>query len=344
MENNNSAFETAGIRAEKDQTARGFLQIGETATGSIAFPLVIVNGAAAGPVLCLTAGVHATEYAPIEAALRLIHSLDPRKLCGTVLAVPVVNMHMFAARRGFVSPIDGLNLNKVAPGGDGSISEIMARTLLDRVILRAQYYIDLHAGDLGEMLMPFAGCCVTGNQALDQGAEALARLFTPGLISLAQDGGTLPPFAGSLVYAAARAGVAAMLAESGGNGTLEEADVDVHVAGVQNIMRYLGMIEGAPAIPGPQIKATHRAITRATRSGLLRLKVKIGDVVSAGDVIAEICDVFGDVVETVRVERGGIAGLVWAHKSVSTGDPIVRCWYTEPAPPFAATDRFLERA
>ncbi len=338
---NNGVLEIGGICAEKGHVARGFLNIGETATGRVAFPVVILNGAADGPVLCLTAGVHATEYAPIEAALRLLQAVDPKKLRGTLVCVPVVSMHMFAARHGFVSPIDGLNLNKVAPGGDGSITEILAKALLEQVILRAQYYVDLHAGDLGEMLMPFGGCCVTGNQALDHEAEALARLFTPGLISVAEDGGTLPPFAGSLVYAAARGGVASVLAESGGNGTLEEAEVQVHVAGVQNIMRYLGMIEGVPCVPAPQIKATHRAITRATRSGLLRLKVKIGDVVSEGDVIAEICDVFGEIVEIVRVSRGGIAGLVWAHKSVSTGDPIVRCWYTEPAQPFAATDKFL---
>jgi predicted deacylase len=107
-------------------------------------------------------------------------------------------------------------------------------------------------------------------------------------------------------------------------------------------MRYLGMIEGIPSMLGPQIKATDRAVTRATRSGLLRLMVAIGDVVTAGDVVAEICDVFGHVVETIRVNRPGVAGLVWAHKAVSTGDPIVRCWYTEPAPPFAATDKFLQ--
>ncbi len=335
------AVEIGGVRAEKGQVSQGFFKIGETATGPVQFPLILVNGAAEGPVLCLTAGVHATEYAPIEAAFRLVHTLDPQKLRGTVIAVPVVNMHMFASRHGFVSPIDGLNLNKVAPGGDGSITEILAKALLDQVIARARYYVDLHAGDLGEMLMPFGGYSMTGNQSLDQEGEALARLFTPGLISLAEDGGTLPPFAGSLVHAATRRGVVAILAESGGNGTMEEADVQVHVAGVLNIMRYLGMIDGTPSMRGPQVKATHRAITRARCAGLLRLKVAIGDVVSAGDVVAEICDVFGNTVQTVRVDRGGIAGLVWSHKTVSTGDPIVRCWYTEPAPPFAATDKFL---
>lgn len=322
------------ISAQPGQVARGYIEVGETATGPIRFPLVIINGQKPGPRLCLTAGVHATEYAPIDAALRLVHEISPAALTGTIVAVPVVSMHMFASRTGFVSPIDGLNLNKVAPGGDGSISELLVRCLLDEIISRCQYHIDLHAGDLGEMLLAFAGYPLTGNAKLDHEGEAVARLFSPRLISLAQDGTTLPPFPGSIVHSATRKGVVSILAESGGNGTLEEEDVQVHVQGVRNVMRYLGMIEGEPAVAPSYIRATGRAVTRATRSGLLRLHAGIGDIIGDGEKVGEICDVFGNTVEEVRVARGGIAGLVWAHKAVNTGDPILRCWYTEPAGAF----------
>jgi predicted deacylase len=106
-------------------------------------------------------------------------------------------------------------------------------------------------------------------------------------------------------------------------------------------MRYLKMIDGEPVVHGPQVRATGRAITRAKHSGLLRLNVKIGDAVAAGQAVAEICDVFGQRLETVQVAKAGTAGLVWSHKVVSTGDPVVRCWYTEPAGDFPATDRFM---
>lgn len=333
----------ANVSAKPGQTARGYVPVGETAISPIQFPVVIVNGADDGPVLCLTAGVHATEYAPIEAAFRLLSHIDARRLRGAVIAVPVVSMHMFAHRNPFVSPIDGLNLNKVAPGGDGSISELLVRVLLDEVISKAEYHVDLHAGDFGEMLLAFGGYSLTGNRELDEKGEALARLFSPHLVSLGSDeAATIPPFPGSINHAATRRGVVSILAESGGNGTLEERDVAVHVDGVLNVMRYLRMIEGEPLIRQPQVMATGRTITRARRAGLLRLKVAIGDVVSDGQIAAEICDVFGDVVEVVRVTRGGIAGLIWAHKVVNTGDPVVRCWYTRPAPLFPLTDKFLK--
>ena len=322
-----AAFTLRGVTAECGARARGFITIGETVSGPMQFPIVIVNGADDGPVLCLTSGVHATEYAPIDAVMRIVQALDPAKLCGAVIAVPVVNMRMFDSRTGFVSPLDGLNLNKVAPGrSDGSASEILAKVLLDDVIGRAAYHIDLHAGDLGEMLLPFAGYALTGKPDLDDQGEALARLYSPKLISLATSDGKIPPFADGVCYAATRRGIVSIFAESGGNGTLEESDVRVHIDGVTNVMRYLRMIDGAPATPGPRVSARDRSVVRATRAGLLRLRVKIGDELVAGQEVAEVCNVFGEVVETVRSSGAGIAGLVWAHKVVNTGDPIVRYW------------------
>jgi uncharacterized protein len=331
---NSQTIHLGDIAAEPGKIARGFLAVGETITGAITIPLVIINGNRPGPTLCLTAGVHATEYAPIEAVMRILNQTRPEDLKGAIIAVPIVSMHMFASRCGFVSPIDGLNLNKIAPGGDGSISELLVRFLLDEVIAKCQYHIDLHAGDLGEMLLAFAGYPLTGNASLDREGETLARLFSPCLIALSREGASIPPFPGSIVHSATRKGVISILAESGGNGTLEEADVQVHVHGVTNVMRYLGMVEGAPVIAGSQIRATGRAITRASRSGLLRLNAAIGDTIADGQQVAEICDVFGRTVEQIRVIRGGIAGLLWAHKAVNTGDPIIRCWYTEPAGPW----------
>jgi len=102
--------------------------------------------------------------------------------------------------------------------------------------------------------------------------------------------------------------------------------VRVHVDGVTNVMRYLRMIDGSPAPVGPRVAGRDRKVVRATRAGLLRLRVKIGDELHTGQEVAEVCNVFGEVVESVRSTGDGIAGLVWAHKVVNTGDPIVRYW------------------
>jgi predicted deacylase len=263
--------------------------------------------------------------------MRLIRSVKPAELRGTIIAVPVTNMRMFESRTGFNSPLDGLNLNKIAPGRqDGSISEILADIMLREVIGAAEYHIDFHAGDVGEALYPFAGYSLTGNRELDEKGEALARAFTPLLVSLSPSGSSIPPFAGSLNYSATRNGVVSILAESGGDGTLLDEDVRVHVDGALNVMRHLGMIDGERPRNGARLAARDRVVVRAKRAGLLRLTARIGDEIAAGDQLGEICDVFGRVVERVCAPDAGIVGLIWTHKVVNTGDPILRYWITEP--------------
>jgi predicted deacylase len=320
------------IQASRGTKVEGWLAIGDTASGPLRVPLVLINGREDGPTLCLTAGVHATEYAPIAAVMQLVQSIDPARLRGAVIAVPVTNMRMFEMRTGFTSPLDGLNLNKIAPGRrDGSISEILADVMLREVIGAAEYHIDFHAGDLGEELYPFAGYSLTGRPDLDAKGEAMVRAFTPLLISLSSPDSAIPPFAGSLNHAATRNGVVSILAEAGGNGTLDDADVRVHVGGARNVMRYLGMIDGAPAMSGKRVAARDRVVVRAKRAGLLRLTARIGDEIAAGAELGEIRDVFGNVIERVCATGDGIVGLIWAHKVVNTGDPILRYWITEPA-------------
>ena len=316
------------LTAQRGEKKHGWLTIGETASGPLRVPIVLINGREEGPVLCVTAGVHATEYAPIDAVMRLLTMLDPDRLHGAVIGVPVVNMRMFEHRTGFTSPLDGLNLNRIAPGRqDGSISEVLADILLREVIAAAQYHIDFHAGDLGEQLLPFAGYSLTGRPELDAKGEALARAFTPRLISLSTDDNMLPPFPGSLNYAATRMGVVSILAEAGGNGTLEEPDVQTHLEGAESVMRHLGMIDGHAA-NGSRVAARSRTVIRAKRSGLVRIKVAIGDEIKLGQEVAEIVGVFGDVVERVASSGQGVVGLIWTHKVVNTGDPIVRYWVT----------------
>ena len=87
-------------------------------------PSVTVTGATAGPVLFVNAGVHGGEYPAIEAVIRLSKTLDPQKIAGTVILMPVLNLPAFRLRTPFVCPVDKVNPNRVFPGDpDGSYSE-----------------------------------------------------------------------------------------------------------------------------------------------------------------------------------------------------------------------------
>lgn len=316
-----------GVAAAPGTRAQGWLTIGETPTEPMRLPLVLINGRRPGPRLCLTAGVHASEYPGIDAVLRTVQSINPEELAGSVVAIPVVNPTMFQRRVGFLSPIDGLNLNRTAPGKeDGTISEVLAYTLLNEVIGVCQVHIDCHGGDLGEILWPYSGFAMTGDAELDRQGETLARLYSPHIVALYREGTALPPTAGSITNQAARRGVVSILAEAGSNGSLDERDVEIHLRGIRNVMRHLGMLPGEPDTAESPLFPTDQFTISATRGGLVRLKIGVGDTIKEDQPIAEICNLFGEVVECLISPREGIARLIWAHKAVNTGDPIVKCW------------------
>lgn len=334
------------IVAERGTVKRGFLQVGETPTGPVHLPVVLISGASPGPTLCLTAGVHAGEYPGIDAVARLTRLLDPAELSGTIIAVTVANPPMFQARSGFVSPIDGLNLNRTFPGNPGgTFSEVLADVLLNKVVVRADYHIDCHGGDLPEILYPYAGFSLTGDPKLDAQGEALARLYSPRIIALYRDTTPLPPTNGSLTHTATRRGIVSVLAECGSAGTLHPADVRIHMDGLRNVMRFLRMIPGEPEVVENQLRAVGQFVVGARRGGLVHLKPDIGDAVKEGQEIAEICDVFGDVIERVHAPAEGIVRIIWTHKVVNTGDPLVKCWRVEPATsfPFESVRRQIVR-
>jgi uncharacterized protein len=327
-------IEIRDIVAERGVKRRGFLKVGETGIEPIQIPVVIINGAEPGPILCITGGVHAAEYPALTAVMQTSKQLEPEALAGAVIAVPVVNPPMFQTRAAFLSPIDGLNLNRIFPGRpDGSISEVIAHTILTEVVGRATHHVDCHGGDLTEVLWPYSGYSLTGNSAQDQAGESMVRAYTPRIFALYQEGTSLPPTRGSLTDAASQSGVVSILAECGSAGGLDPGDVRVHMNGIASVMRYLKMIPGGPPVQGDRVRATGQFIVQARRGGLVRLSVGIGEELKAGQLIGEIHDVFGNVVETLYSPRDGIVRLIWTPKVVNSGDSILKCWTVEPSGP-----------
>ncbi|MDE3136326.1 MAG: succinylglutamate desuccinylase/aspartoacylase family protein, partial [Acidobacteriota bacterium] len=179
---------------------------------SYRLPMWLINGHADGPTLVVTGGVHAAEYASIAAALDLGRSLDPKSLHGRVIVLPVMNMPSFKARSIYVCPLDGKNLNRVFPGdANGTASEQIADWVFRNVISQANYYVDLHGGDLIEALVPFTIFFRSGNKQVDEMSLEMAKVFGIHFLVCSET-------PGSTFCAASRAGIPSILAESGGQG------------------------------------------------------------------------------------------------------------------------------
>jgi len=213
-------------------------------------PVISVAGAKPGPALFVNAGVHGGEYPAVEAVIQLGKTLDPKKISGTVILMPVLNLPAFRTRTPFVCPIDNVNPNRVFPGDPrGSYSEQMTHACINQFVVHADAYVDLHGGDIPEALVPFV-ICRAGNDEVAKKSKAIAMAFgLPYVLTVSKpvqpSKGHRAGVGGLSSYAAAAdKGTPAILAEAGGAGQMQEEAVSLLVNGVVNVMRHLGMIAG----------------------------------------------------------------------------------------------------
>ena len=246
--------------------------------------------------------------------MRFMSSLDPSRLRGTIVAVPVVNLPSFQARTPFVSPADGKNLNRSVPGSyDGTVSDALARAVFDEVIATSDALIDLHGGDLVEALEPFA---LYDESEVEERARALAIAFgLPHVVRSPRSGGAV---SGTTSSAAAGAGIPAVIAEAGGRGLLEESAVQLHLAGLENALRQLGMLEGEQAPPTADMRSVDRFVwLRCEHEGWWEPSLRAGDEVAASQVVGVVRNLYGDVLEEIVAPEDGVLLFVTTSPAVA---------------------------
>jgi predicted deacylase len=268
------------------------------------WPYFSIVGARPGPTFLVTAGIHAAEYTGIEAAIRLGRAIEPSDVAGTIAIVPLLNRPGFYERSIYVNPEDNDNMNRVFPGRpDGTWSERFAYALLNQVVAGIDYAIDLHAGDMIEDLVPFVGFRETGDAKIDSKARRMLDAYGAAWAIKTLPGGER---SGLLYAAAAERGVAAILAESGRCGLLEEDAVVRHVTGVQNILRTLGILAGAPAAVAPPRMLNRFDWLRSEHEGIFHAGVKVGDQVTAGQTVGEMVDLLGERLGEITSPSDGV--------------------------------------
>ncbi|MGH2404155.1 MAG: M14 family metallopeptidase, partial [bacterium] len=228
--------------AAPGEKARGVLPVPGT---GLQLPLTLAYGAQPGPLVLVTGGVHGGEYPGIEAAIRLARELDPTMMRGRVAIVHIYSLSAFHARLQYLVPEDGKNPNRVFPGkATGTVSERLAHVLMETLVAGADAWVDLHGGDIHEELDPFT--IYSDGAAADVVAKSRAMAEAYGIPHIIRS----QSIAGGTYGAASSRGVPAILTEAGGVGQLDEGSVAVHLKGLRNVLRLLGVLPEEPQ-PGP---------------------------------------------------------------------------------------------
>ena len=293
-------------------------------------PFYVIKGLNDGPTVCITAGVHGTEYAGIEASLRLYHELDPKQLHGTIIGCPITNYSSFVNRSMFVNPVDGKNLNFVFPGSDtGSITEVIAHVLLTDFVAHADYHIDMHSGDAVEDLFPYVFYHRSGQENVDSVSKWMAETFGLDYIAATELAGEGTSDQGNFYAAVSESGIPSIQPEAGGLGILEEKAVKIHYRGIERVLEGLHMLIVTTSGDTAETVKPPRELSRFLRprtecDGLFYPRVAPGQKVEDGDVLGIVTDYRKESKKAELVADGaGVALWVLATPAVRAGDALM---------------------
>ncbi|MFA7555219.1 MAG: succinylglutamate desuccinylase/aspartoacylase family protein [Spongiibacteraceae bacterium] len=247
----------------------------------------VINGKKSGPCLFVSAAIHGDEINGVEIIRRLANKKLLQRLSGTLVVIPIVNVHGFITHSRYLP--DGRDLNRSFPGSSkGSLAGRMANTFLKEVVEKCSHGIDLHTAARHRDNLPQIRADMSKPEV-----EAMALAFgVPVIIDSAiRDG--------SLRQAAGDAGIPILLYEAGEALRFDEVAIRAGERGVQNVMRHLGMlpklkekVAEKTKIKRPVITA-HTSWVRAPSSGMMRALVPLGAKAFQGGVLGVISDPLG---------------------------------------------------
>ncbi len=289
------------------------LPVARLPTGSWAsLPVQVIHGRYEGPTVWISGVIHGDEIVGVEIIRRVLPHLDRRKLRGTVIAVPIVNVFGFIEGSRYLP--DGRDLNRSFPGSArGSLASRLAHLFLTEVVAHADVGIDLHTAAGHRINHPQVRADLDNEET-----RRLTEAFGAPLMlnSKLRDG--------SLRQAATEMGKRVLLYEAGQVHRFDQNAVTTGVTGVLRTLQALGM-GTFPELGPPQPSVWVRQSTwlRARRGGVINLDVELGQQVAEGQVLGTIADAFGERPTRVRASRAGWIIARTQRPLVSAGDALV---------------------
>ncbi len=259
-------------------------------------PVEVIRGKEDGPVLFVSGAIHGDEINGVEIIKQLLTWRGLRKLNGTLIAVPIVNVFGFNSKIRYLP--DRRDLNRCFPGyQDGSLASQLAHIFMKEVVSKCTHGIDLHTGAIHRTNLPHIRACLDNPETM-----RLAEAFhVP--VAINSD-----LHDGSLREAAQQLGIPMLLFEGGEALRFDEKAIRVGLNGVVSVMRAIGMLpqsKSKKAYDKMRV-ASNSYWVRAPHSGTCLIRKKPGDMVAEGEVLGTVCDPFGEHCFAVKARNAGI--------------------------------------
>jgi len=262
----------------------------------LAMPVHVVNSRHAGPRLFVSAAIHGDELNGVEIIRRLLRLPALKRLRGTLIAIPIVNVHGLLERSRYLP--DRRDLNRSFPGSErGSLASRVANLFMEEIVAQCTHGIDLHTAGQHRSNLPQ----VRANLEDEETARLAEAFGTPVLIDAnIRDG--------SLRQSAMEQGIPMLLYEAGEALRFDELAIRAGVEGIVQVMRALDML---PAVkrkkkPIQPVLARSSSWVRSPDSGILRAMVSLGTQVEKNSLLGVVADPFGERDVEIRSPYNGI--------------------------------------
>ncbi len=308
----NEIFEINGHIVKPGESKLVELQAGELYTHTpITIPVRVISGKNKGPRLFVSGVIHGDEINGVEIIRRLLSHKLLSHLKGTLIAVPVVNIHGFLSLKRYLP--DRRDLNRSFPGNEqGSLASRLARLFTDEIVDKCTHGIDLHTASGHRFNLPQIRANLDNNETVK-----LASAFGAPVILNAniRDG--------SLRQSVIENGKPFLLYEAGEVLRFDEFSIRLGVAGILSVMRILGMLKGRPyKSKFNTVIAKSSTWVRAPQSGILRIDCPLGGYVAKGSRLARISGPMGENEVTVKSSVEGIVISNTRLPLVNKGDAL----------------------
>ncbi len=287
-----------------------------------------VVGERPGPTLTLASTLHGVEWLSIEMIRRLLERLDPAAMRGAVLGLPVVNPPALGAfRRTAPDDSDSPDLNRIFPGKHTWTNDLIAKTVTAHVLPATSALIDFHLGIWGSAFGYVAYGGDFSDPQVAAASKAMADAFGFEMVCKERFVGSFPGPAAMAAYAAEALGIPSCIGELGGAGfprEREEAWIEDTVQGLENVLRSMGVLDGAVRAPGRRLHFEHKVRVNPSVGGMLHPvqdEEQLGREVAEGELLARVVSPYTfEVIEELRAPYDGYLAWIPRWYPVRPGD------------------------
>lgn len=260
-------------------------------------PVEVIRGKEDGPTLLVSAVIHGDEINGVDIIRRLLQHSAMKKIHGTLIAVPIVNVFGFNDKSRYLP--DRRDLNRCFPGDKhGSMGSQVAYIFRTEIVSKCTHGIDLHTAAFHRRNLPQIRANLGDAETL-----RLAKAFGTAVIlnSGVRDG--------SLREMVQDQNIPMLLYEGGAALRFDDNVSRIGLQGILSVMHEIGMLptyKRAVKQPNEVFIAHSSHWIRAPHSGIFLAKKKLGDKVSKEEILGHITNPFGDHAEEIRAICDGI--------------------------------------